>query len=62
MDVSINGIHYINLDKVVLTTHIKKCYSIEYQQSLLWLIAQTEPLLLNDINMVVHDVLSKLKL
>jgi hypothetical protein len=59
MDISINGIHYINLDKLI-TSHIKKCHSIEFQQSLLWLSVQNTPSSMNELKYAFIESLTKI--
>lgn len=57
MDIILNGIHYIKLDELI-PTHVKKCYSIEFQQNLQWLIAQNEPVKHQDLDNILIEVLN----
>jgi hypothetical protein len=59
MDIVLNGIHYIKLDEVI-PAHVKKCYSIEFQQNLQWLIAQNEPVKREDLNNILIQVLNEM--
>ena len=59
MDLSINGIHYIKLDQII-PKHIKKCNSIEFQQTIEWFIAHHEPVNTDDLHNLLIIVLNKM--